>query len=77
MKDFVTFIVKQIVDNPDAVEVIENVDQPGFVDLQVSVDPNDMGKVIGKEGRIIRSLRDLVRVIATKQQVRFNLSIKE
>jgi predicted RNA-binding protein YlqC (UPF0109 family) len=77
MKDFVTFIVKQIVDNPDAVEIVETTDQPGFVDIQVSVDPNDMGKVIGKEGRIIRSLRDLVRVIATKQQVRFNLSIKE
>lgn len=77
MKDFVTYIVKQIVDNPDAVEVLENLDQPGFIDLQISVDPADMGKVIGKEGKIIRSLRDLVRVIATKEHVRFNLSIKE
>lgn len=77
MKDFVTFILSQIVDNPDAIVVEETVTQPGFVDLQISVDPADMGKVIGKEGRIIRSIRDLVRVIATKEQVRFNLSIKE
>lgn len=77
MKDFVTYIVKQIVDNPEAVEVFETVDQPGFIDLQISVDPADMGKVIGKEGKIIRSLRDLVRVMATKEHVRFNLAIKE
>lgn len=77
MKDFVTFIVKQIVDHPEAVEVSQNSDQPGLVDLQIRVDPEDMGKVIGKEGKIIKSLRDLVRVIATKQQVRFNLSIQE
>lgn len=77
MKDFVTYIVKQIVDNPQAVVITENLDQPGFVDLQITVDPNDMGKVIGKEGKIIKSLRDLVRIMATKQQVRFNLSIQE
>lgn len=77
MKDFVIFILKQIVDNPEAVVVEETVDQPGFIDLQITVDPADMGKVIGKEGRVIRSIRDLVRVIATKEQVRFNLSIKE
>ena len=77
MKDFLEYLVKNIVDNPDNVSVAEETDQLGIVNLSIHVNPSDMGKVIGKSGRIIKSLRDLVRVLAVKQNCRVNVILIE
>lgn len=76
MQEFILKLVKQIVDNPDDVSVVETTDQYGQT-LNLSVNQTDMGKVIGRSGRIIRALRDLLRVKSIKEQVRTNLTLLE
>ncbi len=76
MKDTLTFIVKSIVENDDAVEVTED-EQDGIIHFIISVDPSDIGKIIGKEGKIIRSIRNVMKIMAIKQNKRINVSIAE
>ena len=59
-------IAKSLVDNPDAVFVTETEEKQGIT-IQLKVAPEDMGKVIGKQGRIARALRTVVRAAATKE----------
>lgn len=77
MKDFLEYLIKNIVDKPDEAAVTEDIDQMGVVNLSIHVDPIDMGKVIGKSGKIIRALRDLVRVLAVKENRRVNVILTE
>jgi predicted RNA-binding protein YlqC (UPF0109 family) len=77
MKEFLEYLVKQITDKPEAVEVSEGSDAYGSLVLAIKVDPSDMGKIIGKSGRIIKAIRDLVRVLAVKNNVRVNVTIVE
>lgn len=65
-----------MVDNPDAVEV-ETEERGRAVTYHLSVDPKDMGKVIGRQGKIARALRALVGVAATREGVRANLEIRD
>jgi hypothetical protein len=76
MVDLVTFLVKQIVDEPDEVKVDTVVDESGLTQITVSVAPTDMGKVIGRGGKIINAIRELVKVkaIKTNQRVRVTLA---
>lgn len=76
MKDTLTFIVKSIVENSDAVSVTED-EQDGIIHFTISVDPSDIGKIIGKEGKIIRSIRNTMKIMAIKQNKRINVSIAE
>ncbi len=76
MKDTLHFIVSAIVDNPDAV-AIEERDEDGITNLIISVDPADMGKVIGKEGKVIRSIRNIMKVKAMKSDIRIKISLAE
>ena len=76
MKDTLHFIVAAIVDNPDAVS-IEEQEEEGFLNLTITVDPSDMGKVIGKEGKVIRSIRNIMKVKAMKQDKRIKISLAE
>lgn len=76
MKDFLIYLVTNLVDHPDDVAVEETVEE-GFTNLQLTVNKEDMGKVIGKEGRIIRALRDLVKVMAIKNNLRANVTLSE
>ena len=73
---FVEYAVKAIVDNPDAVVVTRTVDDRGVL-LELSVDPDDMGKIIGKAGATAKALRTLLRVLGAKSDARFNLKIVE
>lgn len=75
-RDFVEFIVKQIVENPDDVEVTRSVDEMGVL-ITLKVHKDDMGKVIGKNGQTAKSLRILLRVIGSKNNARVNLKIVE
>jgi len=74
MKELVEYIARSIVDEPDEVNVTE-----GFGDgvvLTLHVAPDDMGKVIGKQGRIASAIRALLKVAAIKQGIRVTLNIE-
>jgi len=77
MRDLLEYLVKSIVERPEDVKVEETKTPEGFVNLQLSVAPEDMGMVIGKGGRIIRALRNLVRVKAIKENRRVNVELVE
>ncbi|MFH1534240.1 MAG: KH domain-containing protein [Nitrospirota bacterium] len=74
--EFVMFIVKAIVENPDAVEVERTVDEMGVL-ISLKVDKEDMGKLIGKNGQTAKSIRTLLRIIGSKNNARVNLKIVE
>ncbi|MGI8419989.1 MAG: KH domain-containing protein [Candidatus Levyibacteriota bacterium] len=76
MKDTLHFIVSAIVDNPDAVSIDEN-EEDGILNLIITVAPEDMGKVIGKEGKVIRSIRNSMKVKAMKHDKRIKISLAE
>ena len=65
MKDLVLFLAKSLVDNPDEVKVMET-DGPEAIILELSVTPDDMGKVIGKQGRIAKAIRSIVKASTEK-----------
>ena len=71
---FVEFIAKSLVDAPDSVVVTEELDGD-FVKLHLTVAENDVGKVIGRGGRIAKALRALVKVMATRDGSKVNLEI--
>ena len=77
MKELVEFIAKAIVDHPDDVEVeVEEYEEDGDrVILHLYVADDDMGKVIGKQGRIANAMRDLVKVAVVQRGVRASLDI--
>lgn len=77
MKGFLEYLVKSIVDKPDVVVVNQTLAETGITNLELTVDPTDMGKVIGKSGRIIKAVRDLVRILAVKQNQRVNVILSE
>lgn len=76
MKDILTTLVKSLVDNPDDVSIEEN-DDNGFVTLVITVNKDDMGKIIGKEGKVIRSLRNIMKIPAMKQGKKVQISLAE
>lgn len=65
MVELVRYIAKSLVDNPDAVDVRE-VEQPDAVVIELRVAPEDMGKVIGKQGRIAKAIRSIVKAATLK-----------
>lgn len=73
-QQFVEYAVKSIVSHPDKVEVKRSVDERGVL-LELSVDPEDLGRVIGKRGATAQSLRTLLRALGTKNEARYNLKI--
>jgi predicted RNA-binding protein YlqC (UPF0109 family) len=74
MKDLIEYIAKSIVDKPDEVKVTEEATEDGVV-LRLEVAPEDTGKVIGKEGRIAKAMRTLLRVAAIRKGTRATLEI--
>lgn len=73
-QQFVEFVIKSLVNNPDAVQVERRVDEKGVL-LELTVDPEDLGRVIGKRGATAQSLRTLLRALGTKNDARYNLKI--
>ncbi len=76
MKDILTFIVKSIVDNPESVSIEES-EQDGIIQFIITADVSDYGKIIGKEGKIIRSIRNVMKIPAIKQEKRINISLAD
>ena len=76
MKDLLEYVARELVDNPDAVEVTQVEDERGVL-LQLRVDPEDMGKVIGKGGRTARAIRGVLKAAATRAGVGVHVEIVE
>lgn len=73
-QQFVEYVVKSLVNNPDGVKIERRIDEKGVL-LELSVDPEDLGRVIGKRGATAQSLRTLLRALGTKNEARYNLKI--
>ena len=73
-QQFVEYIVKTLVNNPEKVAVERIIDEKGVL-LSLTVDPEDVGRVIGKRGVTAQALRVLLRALGTKQDARYNLKI--
>lgn len=73
-QQFIEYIVKALVENPDDVSVERIIDEKGVL-LSLTVNPEDLGRVIGKRGITAQSLRTLLRALGTKNDARYNLKI--
>ncbi len=73
-EQFVEFVVKSLVNKPDSVKVERRIDEKGVL-LELTVDPEDLGRVIGKRGATAQSIRTLLRALGTKNDARYNLKI--
>jgi len=73
-QQFIEYIVKSVVGNPDDVVVERIIDEKGVL-LTLTVNPDDLGRVIGKRGVTAQSLRTLLRALGTKNDARYNLKI--
>jgi predicted RNA-binding protein YlqC (UPF0109 family) len=75
-QEFLEYVVKSLVDNPEAVKISRTVDEMGVL-LMLDVDPADMGKIIGRSGNTEKAIRTLLRVVGMKNNSRVNLKINE
>lgn len=75
-QEFLEFVVKGLVDNPNDVEVNRKVDEMGVL-LTLKLNPADMGKIIGRAGNTAKAIRTLLRVVGLKNRSRVNLKIEE
>lgn len=73
-QQFIEYIVKSLVGKPDEVVIDRTIDEKGVL-LELTVDPEDLGRVIGKRGATAQSLRTLLRALGTKNDARYNLKI--
>jgi len=67
-------LVKDLVDNPDQIEITEK-EEGKTITLELKVDPSDMGKVIGKQGKIAKAIRVLMKAYAVKENKKINVEI--
>ena len=73
---FLEFVIKSLVDNPNEVKIVRTVDEMGVL-LTLTVHPADMGKIIGRSGNTAKAIRTLLRVVGMKNNARVNLKINE
>jgi hypothetical protein len=77
MKKLLQFIVENIVKNPKSVKIEQERRENNWLILHLTVHPTDMGQVIGKEGKIIKALRNVLRIKAIKNNIHFSLELRE
>ena len=77
LKDVLTDMAKAIVEKPDSVSVTESAGEDGEILLTLSVDPDDMGKVIGRHGRIAKALRTIMKAAATSVEQKVTVEIED
>ena len=77
MRDAIEMLVKSLVDDSETVDVREVEQRNGSTLIEVRVAPNDVGKIIGKQGRTIRALRSLAKIAGAKKNRRYLLEIVE
>lgn len=76
MKKTLQYIVEAIVDSPKEVEITEDATSE-IINFTIKVAPSDMGRVIGKNGKVIRSIRNVIRIPAIKQNKKINITLLE
>ena len=76
MQDTLKYIIQSIVDKPDVVSIEES-EQDCITQFVITADPSDYGKIIGKEGKIIRSIRNIMKIPAIKAGIRINISLAD
>lgn len=76
MKELLQYMAKNLVDNPDAVTVVEQTDEDGKV-LELHVAEGDMGKVIGRQGRIAKEIRTIIKTVAQRTGEKVTVDIVE
>ncbi len=76
MKDLIAFIATRLVDEPDAVDTVER-EEDGTVTVELRVAKDDLGKVIGKQGRTARAMRAVLAAVSAKEDKRSRLEILE
>lgn len=76
MKETLAYILSQLVDHPEDI-VVEETQEEDRILFTIRAHPDDMGKIIGKSGRIIRAIRDLVKLMATKQHAYVDVILAE
>lgn len=74
MEEMLRVLVRDIVDNPDAINITTRVEDKINI-LELRVDPSDMGKVIGRQGKIAKAIRTLMKAYATKNGTKINVEI--
>ncbi len=77
MKDLVEYIAKSIVTKPEEVKVLENKISDYEIQLELYVAEEDLGRVIGKRGKVAKNIRNILRAISIKESVNYNLKIME
>lgn len=75
-QEFLEFLIKSLVDHPEDVKVDRKVDEMGVL-MTLDVNPEDMGKIIGRQGNTAKAIRSLLRVVGMKNNARVNLKINE
>ncbi len=75
-QEFLEYVIKALVDNPSAVKIDRKVDEMGVL-MTLKIDPEDMGKIIGRSGNTAKAIRTLLRVVGMKNDARVNLKINE
>ena len=74
LKDLLIYIAQNLVDNKEAVKVTE-VEENGVINLTLEVDSADMGKVIGRQGRIAKAIRTVIKSVAIRENIKVNVEI--
>ena len=75
-KDLVEYLIKSLVDNTEAASVVQS-ESDGKIVITIKVDSADMGRIIGKDGRIIKSIREIVRAYSAKNHEKVSVDIEE
>lgn len=76
MKKALNYILQALVSAPDKIKVVEE-EENGLINFRVTVDKDDMGKVIGKNGKVIRAIRNVLKIPAIKANKKINISLEE
>lgn len=76
MKDILSYIVTSIVEKVDKVEVTD-MEEEGVLNLNIKVDPSEMGKIIGKNGKVIKAIRNVMKIPAMKENRRIYITLSE
>jgi len=74
MQDIISFILKNLVTHPDDVN-ITSTEEDGVTNYTIATHPDDVGRIIGKEGKVIKAIRTVMRVIAIQKGVRLRISV--
>lgn len=77
LEELASFLARSLVDNPDEVEVTSTERDDSRVDLEIRVAQEDMGRIIGRQGRTIRAIRSVVKVAAVKADKRVDVEVPD